>query len=120
MKTSIKLNQIEKQTIVLLSDEPIVLHQYNKVAYDISENAEVTCRVQAYPKPEFKWFFSNNINPLHSSSEGHYVVQTTPENDDIYTSILRVSHIVKKDYGEYNCQVRYLLETYRLIEKCAF
>ncbi|KAJ8910183.1 hypothetical protein NQ315_004523 [Exocentrus adspersus] len=44
-------------------NEPIVLHQYNKVAYDISETAEVVCKVQAYPKPEFKWFFGNHISP---------------------------------------------------------
>ncbi|XP_048524239.1 contactin-2 [Dendroctonus ponderosae] len=100
-----EVRRYESTMHLKIEHEPIVLHQYNKVAYDISENAEVTCRVQAYPKPEFKWFFSNNISPLHSSSEGHYVVQTTPENDDIYTSILRVSHIVKQDYGEYNCQV---------------
>ncbi|XP_066252109.1 hemicentin-1 isoform X1 [Euwallacea similis] len=88
-----------------IEHEPIVLHPYNKVAFDISETADVLCRVQAYPKPEFKWFFGNNINPLHSSSVAHYVVQTTADEDDVYTSVLKVSHIQKQDYGDYNCQV---------------
>ncbi|CAH2015545.1 unnamed protein product, partial [Acanthoscelides obtectus] len=77
----------------------------SKVAYDLGETAEVVCKVQAYPKPEFKWFFSNNMSPLHSSSEGHYVVHTTSDDNDIYTSILRISNIKKQDYGEYNCQI---------------
>lgn len=63
------------------------------------------CKVQAYPKPEFKWFFGTNISPLHFSSEGHYVVHTTSDDNDIYTSILRISNIKKQDYGEYNCQI---------------
>ncbi|CAH2015543.1 unnamed protein product, partial [Acanthoscelides obtectus] len=88
-----------------IEHEPIVLHQYSKVAYDLGETAEVVCKVQAYPKPEFKWFFSNNMSPLHSSSEGHYVVHTTSDDNDIYTSILRISNIKKQDYGEYNCQI---------------
>lgn len=64
--------------------------------------------MQAYPKPEFKWFFGTNISPLHSSSEGHYLVQTSTSNDnndDVYTSRLSISNIKKQDYGDYNCQV---------------
>ncbi|KAL1506126.1 hypothetical protein ABEB36_005549 [Hypothenemus hampei] len=99
------LRKVESTMHLKIEHEPLVLHQYNKVAYDVSETAEVVCRVQAYPRPEFKWFFGNNMSPLHSSSEGHYVVQTTFEKDDIYTSILKVSHIKKQDYGDYNCQV---------------
>lgn len=100
-----EVRKTESTMHLKIEHEPIVLHQYNKVAYDMSETAEVVCRVQAYPKPEFKWFFGNNVSPLHSSSEGHYVVQTAPEEDDIYSSVLRVSHIKKQDYGDYNCQV---------------
>ncbi|KAJ8941497.1 hypothetical protein NQ318_005220 [Aromia moschata] len=101
-------NEVKKSESAMhlkIEHEPIVLHQYNKVAYDISETAEVVCKVQAYPKPEFKWFFGTNISPLHSSSEGHYVVQTTSDDNDVYTSILRISRIKKQDYGEYNCQI---------------
>lgn len=83
-----------------------MLQKYNKVAYDVSETAEVICRVQAYPKPEFKWLFGSSTSPLHSSSEGHYVIQTFNEdNNDMYTSILRISNIKHHDYGDYNCQV---------------
>lgn len=61
--------------------------------------------MQAYPKPEFKWFFGNNLSPLQSSSEGHYVIRTNAEENDFYTSELKVSRIQKYDYGDYTCQV---------------
>lgn len=67
----------------------------------------MVCKVQAYPKPEFKWYYGSNSAPLQSSSEGHYVISNNSSNDnnDIYISTLRISNINKNDYGEYNCQV---------------
>ncbi|KAL3269824.1 hypothetical protein HHI36_008882 [Cryptolaemus montrouzieri] len=100
-----EVKRSESAMMLKIEHKPIILHQYNKVAYDLGETAEVMCKVQAYPKPEFKWFYEQNISPLHSSSEGHYVVRTNGDNNDIYTSILRISNIKKHDYGEYNCQI---------------
>ncbi|XP_057656813.1 contactin-5 isoform X1 [Diorhabda carinulata] len=100
-------NEVKKTESTMhlkIEHEPIVLHHFNKVAYDISERAEVLCKVQAFPKPEFKWLFGSNASPLHSSSEGHYVIHTTNDKD-IYTSVLKISNIKKHDYGEYTCQV---------------
>lgn len=45
------------------------------------------------------------MSPLHSSSEGHYVVHTTTDDSDVYTSVLRISNIKKQDYGDYTCQI---------------
>ncbi|CAH1154135.1 unnamed protein product [Phaedon cochleariae] len=101
-------NEVKKSESTMhlkIEHEPIVLHHFNKVAYDISERAEVLCRVQAYPKPEFKWFFGTNINPLHSSTEGHYVVNTSNEENDVYTSVLKISNVGRQDYGDYTCQI---------------
>lgn len=69
------------------------------------ETAEVICKIQAYPKPEFKWYYGTNISPLLSSSEGHYIVSTTVDDNDVYTSVLRISNIQDTDYGTYKCQV---------------
>lgn len=93
---------------------PIVLHQYNKVAYDLHETAEVRCMVQSYPKPEFQWQFGNNQAALSMSSEGHYEINTTTDNNDVYTSVLRVHNVGVEDYGEYLCRVVNSLETIRV------
>ncbi|KAL9705597.1 hypothetical protein quinque_009115 [Culex quinquefasciatus] len=92
---------------------PIVLHQYNKVAYEIKETAEVICRVQAYPKPEFQWHFGTNTAALTMSSDGHYEINTTTDNNDIYTSILRINNLKHQDYGDYTCRVGNSIETIR-------
>ncbi|KAF5284702.1 hypothetical protein FQR65_LT13455 [Abscondita terminalis] len=84
---------------------PIIIHQYDKVAYDLHETAEVVCKIQAYPKPEFKWYYSLNSSPLQSSSEGHYIINTSVDDNDIYVSVLKISNIKSTDYGIYNCQV---------------
>lgn len=88
-----------------ISDEPIILHRYNKVAFDLHETAEVVCKMQAYPKPEFQWSFGTNTAPLFMSSEGHYEINTTTDNNDMYTSILKVTNIKHQDYGDYYCRV---------------
>ncbi|KAK9729566.1 Immunoglobulin domain [Popillia japonica] len=102
------MNEVRSSESIMhlrIEHEPIILHQYNKVAFDKHENAEVVCKVQAYPKPEFKWFFGSSSSQLLTSSEGHYVINTTMAENDIYTSVLKISNIKQQDYGEYNCQV---------------
>lgn len=74
-----------------LADEPIILNRYNKVAYDLREDAQVVCKVQAYPRPEFQWSYGTNQAALLTSSEGHYEIGTSSEGNDIYTSTLKVS-----------------------------
>lgn len=100
-----EVKKSESSMHLRIEHEPIILHQYNKVAYNIHETAEVVCKVLSYPKPEFKWFYGNYHSPLLTSSEGHYFISTTMDDNDEYTSVLRISNIKKDDYGEYNCQV---------------
>ncbi|XP_065156046.1 hemicentin-1 isoform X2 [Atheta coriaria] len=100
-----EVKKAESSMHLRIEHKPIILHQYNKVAYDLRETAEVVCKIQAYPKPEFKWFYGANSSPLLTSSEGHYVINNSADDNDVYTSILRISNIKHQDYGEYNCQV---------------
>ncbi|XP_073977737.1 contactin-2-like isoform X4 [Rhodnius prolixus] len=90
-----------------IEHEPITLHRYDKVAYDLRETAEVICQVQAYPRPEFQWSYSTNTAPLLAGADGHYEINTTVNESggDIYTSILQISHVRQADYGEYYCRV---------------
>lgn len=106
-----EVNSANSSMHLRIEHAPIILHQYNKVAYDIRENAEVRCKVQAYPKPEFQWKFGNNPSPLSMSSEGHYEINTTTDNNDIYTSVLKINGLRHTDYGEYLCRVANSIET---------
>ncbi|XP_023031190.1 titin [Drosophila willistoni] len=108
-----EVNSANSSMQLRIEHEPIVLHQYNKVAFDIRETAEVVCKVQAYPKPEFQWQFGNNPSPLTMSSDGHYEISTTTDNNDIYTSVLRINSLTHSDYGEYTCRVVNSLDTIR-------
>lgn len=108
-----EVNEANSSMHLRIEHPPIILHQYNKVAFDIRETAVIKCKVQAYPKPEFHWQYGNNPAPLSMSSEGHYEINTTAENNDIYTSVLRINKLVTQDYGEYLCRVTNALETVR-------
>lgn len=47
------------------------------------------------------------------SSDGKYEINTTTDNNDVYTSVLRINRIAHQDYGEYLCRVVNSLETIR-------
>lgn len=109
-------NEVKKAESTMhlrIEHEPIILNRYNKVAYDLREDAQVVCKVQAYPRPEFQWSYGNNQAALLTSSEGHYEITTTQETGDVYTSILKVSNIRDVDYGEYTCRANNGLGTKR-------
>lgn len=108
-----EVNSANSSMHLRIEHEPIVLHQYDKVAYDLRETAEVVCKVQAYPKPEFQWQFGNNNAALLMSSDGHYEISTTTDNNDVYMSILRINNLRHKDYGDYVCRVSNQLDTTR-------
>ncbi|XP_031785742.1 hemicentin-1 isoform X3 [Nasonia vitripennis] len=96
---------VESQMILKVEHPPIMLHQYDKVANGLRETANVTCKVQAWPKPEFQWSYGTNLAPLQgSSSDGHYEISTFADEDDVYTSVLKINNIRESDYGDYNCR----------------
>ncbi|XP_071050518.1 cell adhesion molecule Dscam2 isoform X1 [Onthophagus taurus] len=99
-----EVRNAESSMHLRIEHEPIILHKYNKVAFDKHETAEVICKVQAYPKPEFKWFFGSSNSQL-TSSAGHYVIKPSNKENDTYISKLQISDIKQQDYGEYNCHV---------------
>lgn len=108
-----EVNSANSSMHLRIEHEPILLHQYNKVAYDIKETAEVVCKVQAYPKPTFEWQFGINTAPLSMSSDGHYEINKTSDNNDVYTSVLKIHNMSPQDYGEYHCRISNPLETVR-------
>lgn len=100
-----EVKKVESTMMLKVEHEPIALHQHGKVAYNLRETAEVACKVQAWPKPEFQWSFGTNAASLQgSSSDGHYEISTTSDNYDVYTSVLRITNIRELDYGDYSCR----------------
>lgn len=77
------------------------------------EIADIVCRVQAYPKPEFQWFYGSNTAPLQMSSDGHYEINTTTDNNDSYLSVLKIKNVKPQDYGDYYCKVKNSLGSIR-------
>ncbi|XP_039751706.1 hemicentin-2 [Pararge aegeria] len=101
-----EVKKVESSMQLRIEHEPISIAQQKKVAYDLMENAEISCRVQAYPKPEFQWFYSSNPAPLHMSSDGHYEIITTTDENDSYLSVLVIRNVKAQDYGDYYCKVK--------------
>ena len=100
-----EVKRVESTMMLKVEHSPIVLNLYDKVANNLMETANVTCKVQAWPKPEFQWSFDNNAATLQgSSSDGHYEISTTSDNYDVYTSVLKITHIRESDYGVYSCR----------------
>ncbi|XP_012265796.1 hemicentin-1 isoform X3 [Athalia rosae] len=99
------VKKVESTMMLKVEHAPIAVHQHGKVAYNLKQTAEIACKVQAWPKPEFQWSFGTNTAPLQMSSDGHYDISTTSDNYDVYTSILKMPDIRERDYGEYSCRV---------------
>ncbi|CAG9798116.1 unnamed protein product [Chironomus riparius] len=108
-----EVNSANSTMHLKIEHEPIILHQYNKVAADLRETAIVVCKVQAYPKPEFQWTYGTNTAPISMSSDAHYEINTQSDNNDVYTSVLKIHNVRHNDYGEYNCRASNSLETIR-------
>ncbi|XP_075974922.1 hemicentin protein echinoid [Anticarsia gemmatalis] len=108
-----EVKKVESTMHLRIEHEPISIRQQKKVAYDVMETAEILCRVQAYPKPEFQWFYGSNTAPLQMSSDGHYEINTTTDNNDSYLSILKIKTVKPQDYGDYYCKVKNSLGSIR-------
>ncbi|XP_063621729.1 hemicentin-2 [Cydia splendana] len=108
-----EVKKVESTMHLRIEHEPIPIKQQKKVAYDVKEVAEISCRVQAYPKPEFQWFYGSNTAPLQMSSDGHYEINTSTDNNDSYFSVLKIRNVKPQDYGDYYCNVKNSLGSVR-------
>ncbi|XP_063822474.1 hemicentin-2 [Ostrinia nubilalis] len=108
-----EVKRVDSTMHLRIEHEPIPIKLQHKVAYDIMETAEILCRVQAYPKPEFQWFYGSHTSPLQMSSDGHYEINTTTDNNDSYRSALKIKSLKPQDYGDYYCSVKNMLGNIR-------
>ena len=49
----------DSSMLLRVEHSPVVMHRYNKVAFDPGEKALIRCNMQAYPSPKFDWSFGN-------------------------------------------------------------
>ncbi len=93
----------ETTMLLRIKHSPVVVHQHNKVAFDVKETAIITCRFQAYPNPRFDWSFGNSIL---QNDRVNYETNMTALGDDIYEGVLRINRVSKSSYGDYICKAR--------------
>lgn len=95
-----EVNQIETNMLLRIEHAPVVVHQHNRVAFDLGDTAYIKCRMQSYPKPSFDWSYKNSLlNDPHFYDEN-----TTYLGDDIYESTLKIFKVDRANYGDYTCK----------------
>ncbi len=98
-----EVSSAETKMLLRIQHAPVVVHRHNKVAYNLGENAFISCRVQSFPEPSFQWTFKGS--PLQSDGV-HYAVNRTALPGDIYESTLAVFRVDQESYGDYTCRAR--------------
>ena len=93
---------------------PMTVHDANKVAFDIGEDAVVVCMMQAFPVPSFQWLRNGNI--IHHNHP-HYSTNDSTRPDDVYKSELSIHSVSFDDYGEYICKGENTMGEHRTIIK---
>ena len=74
------------------------------MAFPSGSDAYVVWQMQAYPRPEFQWWFGDEAIQSLDKYDDTYDVNTTVSNNDVYQSFLRIADINEADYGEYTCK----------------
>lgn len=98
-------NQIGKpaksESVLRVEHSPIVRHTYNKVAFDVGENATLQCKMSAFPEPKFEWSFPSKSLDNYGR---RYVQNVTDLGDDVYAGTLFIRETREDDYGDYTCR----------------
>ncbi len=87
-----------------VADGPILLDHRPRVAFGVGGDGVLTCRMQAYPRPNFQWLFGDTVVGVGAGDAGHYDVNVTQTAGDVYTARLTVRHLSESDYGAYTCK----------------
>ena len=106
----------DSDTTMLLRIEhsPVVVHQYNKVAYDLGEQAAIKCKMQAFPSPKFDWSFGNSIL---QNDQNSFSTNTTTAGDDVFEGVLSIFTVTEGSYGDYICKATNKMGSKRTIIK---
>ena len=98
-----EVSRTETTMLLRIEHSPVVVHQHNKVAFDIKEKAEITCLMQAFPRPQLDWTFNGN-NILQGDRRNNYETRMSDLGDDIYMGVLTINKVSESSYGNYICK----------------
>ena len=80
---------------------PLVAHHLDKVAADVGEKAEVTCRMKAFPAPVFQW----EKDQVPISDSGRRNSRSIRQISDFeYESVFTIWSVKSDSYGDYVCK----------------
>ncbi|KAI1301839.1 Hemicentin-2 [Halotydeus destructor] len=91
----------KSDSVLKVEHSPIVRHTYNKVAFDVGENATLQCKMSAYPEPQFEWYFQGRLLDSYSK---RYLTSVSDLGDDIFVGSLTIKDAKADDYGDYTCR----------------
>lgn len=76
-----------------------------KAGFDLGETVNLTCRVSAFPKPNFNWYngVDSQGKTIDTSLNSRYREQISNIRDDIWESTLTFTQAQESDYGDYMC-----------------
>ena len=95
-----EVGQAESTMLLRIQHSPVVRHQHNKVAADLTEAVSIPCRMQSYPAPRFEWSKSNNVLIERQG----YRMSFGELQDDIYEGKLDIARVDESSYGQYACK----------------
>ena len=104
----------ESSMLLRIEHAPVVVHQHNKVAFDLDQTAFISCKMQAFPAPKFDWSFGQSIL---QNSPLFYDTNITALGNDIYEGVLRINKVTDNSYGSYTCKGRNSMGDKRTIIK---
>ena len=110
-------NQVASDDSTMLlrvEHSPVVIHRYNRVAFDLGETAIIKCRMQAYPSPKFDWSFGNSIL---QDDPRFYKMNSSGQGEDVYESMLMIKSVTEASYGDYVCRAMNKMGSKRTIIK---
>lgn len=93
--------EVSSKQKLQVKHDPIVVHEANKVAFDLGDDAVMECQMQAFPAPTFEWSLNSNLISPHNS---RFSTNDTELPNDIYASVLSIHGVSEKDYGGYVCK----------------
>ena len=96
-----EVDKAETNMQLRIEHSPVLVHQHNKVAFDLDETAFISCKMQAFPSPKFQWSYQNNFL---SPNRENYESNITALENDIYEGILRINKVTQNSYGDYTCK----------------